>query len=108
MLGIDYSEDQLKVHYNLLASQIGNLLGRISSPKLLSRFLELPTDNSATNVSQSAEDGESDAASDLKLQLSWMRDLFEKRMEDREVTKALEGVMEVVAEVSFRLSAGRD
>lgn len=84
---VDYSEAQLETNYRQLAAQVGNLLARIASPKLLERVGELPA----------AVHEEDQALHEL---LRNMRGGFEARMEKFEIQRALDGVMDVVMEVS--------
>lgn len=80
----DYSEEELAVHYRILADQIGNLLSRISSPKILSKMGTFK-----------AEDREVE----FDKQLSGLRDKFEEQMEAYGISRACEGVMDVVGMV---------
>ncbi|RSH81542.1 methionyl-tRNA synthetase [Saitozyma podzolica] len=77
----DYSEEQLGVNYRLLADQIGNLVARISSPSLLRKVKRF-------------DDGDRD--SELDEALSTMRNEFGSRMEAYQITRACEGVIEVI------------
>ncbi|ODN80043.1 methionine-tRNA ligase [Cryptococcus amylolentus CBS 6039] len=81
--GLDYAPDQLEVHYRLLASQIGNLLSRLSSPKIL---------NKATAPFSFSSDNDPE----LDGLLSNMRGEFERKMEVYGVGPACAGVMDVI------------
>ena len=81
----DYSAENLEVHYRLLADQMGNLLARLASPRILGRV---------TQWQGERVDG-----------LGEMRDAFEKRMEGYAVTRACEGVMDAVAEANRAFTA---
>ncbi|WVQ77273.1 methionine-tRNA ligase [Cryptococcus sp. DSM 104548] len=79
----DYAPDQLEVHYRLLAAQIGNLLSRLSSPKIL---------NKATAPFSPSSDNDPE----LDGLLANMRGEFERRMEVYGVGPACAGVMDVI------------
>lgn len=70
----------------MLADQMGNLLSRICSPRLLAKM---------TPWSESADRDE-----ELDLLLSGLRHTFEGRMESMAISKACEGVMEAILAVS--------
>jgi methionyl-tRNA synthetase len=84
----DYSEEQLGVTYRILADQIGNLVARISSPSLLRKVKRFDNGD---------QDPELDEA------LSTMRNEFGSRMEAYQITRACEGVIEVIMAVSGHL-----
>lgn len=84
----DYSSDELAVSYRQLADQIGNLLSRISSPRLLAKMQPW------TSADRNAE---------LDAQLESLREMFETRMEEVEISQACEGVMDLIATVGLLL-----
>lgn len=92
MCVIDYSQDELAVQYRQLADNLGNLLSRISSPRLLNKMDEWQEDR--------------DADEEMDSLLASMRDNYEERMESVGITRACEGVMDVVQAVSDRSSHG--
>jgi methionyl-tRNA synthetase len=73
------------VQYQLLGAQIGNLYARVSSPKILSKIGQL----SAEHRDQ-----------EFEAHLSGMVNKFDEQMEANGISKACEGIMEVIAEVS--------
>ncbi len=73
--------------------QMGNLLSRISSPKLQKRFISAVENAESTAVISSEEDTK------LAEMLGSVRDRMEERMRRLEVSRALEDVMDLVFEV---------
>jgi methionyl-tRNA synthetase len=90
---VDYSSDELAVAYRQTSDQIGNLLSRISSPRLLSKMK--PWTPEDENV-------------ELDEVLSGLRGTYETRMDEIGITKACEAIMDLMGIVSqshlFRLS----
>lgn len=84
----DYSEEELAVSYRVLADQVGNLLSRIASPKVLKKM-------------GTFEDGDRDMGVEEKL--NGLRDRVCGAMEGFAVTKACESILEVVATVRHSL-----
>lgn len=85
----DYSETELAASYARLTDQIGNLIGRISSPALVKR---IKTWDKAMSVP------ELDAALDI-------RDTFESRFENYELTRAAAGILDMIAEANRYISS---
>jgi methionyl-tRNA synthetase len=81
----DYSEDEMGVSYRTLADQVGNLLSRISSPKILAKMQAF---------------SENDRDKDVEETLSGLRDRVCAHMEEYAVTRACDAILEVVALVS--------
>lgn len=75
----------MRVQYNLLADQIGNLLSRMSAPRLLAKVGEWK---------------EEYRDPDLDWLMSSLRGEFESRFEAYQITKACEGLLDVVVAVS--------
>ena len=84
----DYSEEELAVSYRVLADQVGNLLSRISSPKVLGKMGKF-------------EEGDRD--SDMEEKLNGLRERVLGHMEGYAVTRACESILEVVATVCLSL-----
>lgn len=82
----------------MLASQMGNLVSRISSPKLQSRFIEAVERN---DVEDAVRDHV--GAAQLVLKLRQARAAFNRRLNALEITKALEEAMDPVFEVGWPL-----
>lgn len=80
----DYSEEELAVSYRVLADQVGNLLGRISSPKVLGKMGVF-------------EEGDRDV--EVEEKLNGLRERVAGCMVGFAVTKACESILEVVATV---------
>jgi methionyl-tRNA synthetase len=80
----DYSEEEMGVSYRTLSDQVGNLLSRISSPKVLGKM-------------KAFEEGDRDL--EVEEKLSGLRDRVESHMEGYAVTRACESILEVVATV---------
>lgn len=108
----DYSPVQLETHYRILASQLGNLVSRISSPKLLSRAL-VAFDNDEIRKSLSAPTPtstkvtslEQDQAADLMALIDGLKTGIESRLDNFEITRLCEEVMDVVAEANKLFTA---
>ncbi|KAK8864207.1 methionine-tRNA ligase [Kwoniella newhampshirensis] len=81
----DYAPEQVEVHYRLLADQVGNLLSRISGPKMLKK---------ATREFDPASPEDRDV--ELDRLLGGLRDDFESKMEGYMVNHACGVVMEVI------------
>ena len=81
----DYSEDEMAVTYRTLADQVGNLLSRISSPKILAKM-------------QPFTEGDRDVGVEEKIE--GLRDRVCAHMEEYAVTRACDAILEVVATVS--------
>lgn len=88
----DYSADELDKNYKILAAQMGNLAARIASPKLQKRFLD------SLKSDKIALDGEVDAQPIIKM-LGELKGQMEERLDGLDFCRALEGVMELIAEV---------
>lgn len=86
----DYSPAEIETQYKQLASQVGNLLGRISSPKLLDRV----------GVSTRID-------CPLQSMLDELRPKLESRLDRYEITRACEDVMDVVAEANRHFTAAQ-
>jgi len=82
----DYSEDEMGVSYRTLADQVGNLLSRISSPKILAKMQPFT---------------ESDRDKGMEETLSGLRERVCGHMEEYAVTRACDSVLEVVGTVSI-------
>jgi len=80
----DYSEEELAVSYRVLADQVGNLLSRIASPKVLKKMGTFE---------------EVDRDMGVEEKLNSLRDRVCGAMEGFAVTKACESILEVVATV---------
>ena len=80
----DYSSEQLGVDHLLITSQLGNLLARIMSKKLIKNMGGNITDNAQPAFDE---------------QLAQVRDEVGRRMEDFHVTKACEEIMDVLQQV---------
>jgi methionyl-tRNA synthetase len=80
----DYSEEELAVSYRVLADQVGNLLSRIASPKVLKKM-------------GTFEEGDRDVGVEEKL--NGLRERVCGAMEGFAVTRACESILEVVATV---------
>lgn len=94
MSDTDYAPAELDVHHRVLADQVGNLVMRIN-PKMRQAFVK------AIESSDSASlDTPSDEARALHDMLRTARGTFDGQIEGLEVSKALSGVMDMVAEVS--------
>lgn len=87
----DYSPQEIETQYKQLASQVGNLLGRISSPKLLDRV-------SATPIAIDCR---------LSTMLGDLCAKLEDRLDRYEITRACEDVMDVVAEANRHFTAAQ-
>jgi methionyl-tRNA synthetase len=72
---------------------MGNLLSRISSPKLQKRFIAAVDDAKSTVIEPAEEDAK------IAEMLGSIRDRMEVRMKKLEVSRALEEVMDLVFEV---------
>lgn len=81
----DYSSEELGFAHGILASQIGNLLNRILSPKIYGKMGSLE---------------EGSEMRDLDEKFAGARDEVDKRMEGFHVTKACETIMELLSDVS--------
>ncbi|WVO16455.1 methionine-tRNA ligase [Cryptococcus depauperatus] len=79
----DYAPDQLEVHYKLLAAQMGNLLSRISSSKILKK-------------ANREFDMMHDRDEELDTLLSGLREDFENKMENYMVNQACGVVMDTI------------
>ena len=79
--------------YSLLATRLGNLVGRISSPKIQKRFLAAAE---ATTLSEPALNAPERALWDMLMNLQ--RGL-ETRLDKLEITAAMQDVMEIILEV---------
>ncbi|WVR07230.1 methionine-tRNA ligase [Kwoniella sp. DSM 27419] len=84
----DYAPDQVEVHYRILADQFGNLLSRISGPKMLAK--------ATRNLDFSSPDS-ADRDAELDGLMSGMRSEFETKMEGYAVAPACAGAMDVIA-----------
>lgn len=84
----DYSEEEMGVSYRTLADQVGNLLSRISSPKVLGKM-------------KAFEKGDRDV--EVEERLSGLRERVEGHMESYAVTRACDSILEVVATVCFNM-----
>ncbi|WVQ82396.1 methionine-tRNA ligase [Cryptococcus sp. DSM 104549] len=82
----DYSPEQLEIHFNNLADQVGNLLARIFGAKMLDKA-NRPFDPSV----------DADADVELDEQLAGLRGVYEKHMDDYMVNHACQAVMDTVA-----------
>ena len=80
----DYSSEQLGVDHLLITSQLGNLLARIMSKKLIKNMGGNITDNAQPAFDE---------------QLAQVRDEVGRRMEDFHVTRACEEIMDVLQQV---------
>jgi methionyl-tRNA synthetase len=87
-MGSDYSAASLSTSYRHLSDQIGNLLQRISSPKLLL---------AVGDFRQQDRDAELDGL------MSGLRDTVDTKMATYEITAVCQTVMELVMAVSLRL-----
>lgn len=85
----DYSEDEMGVSYRILADQVGNLLSRISSPKILAKMQAF---------------AESDRDRAMEEALTGLREKVCSHMEEYAVTRACDSVLDVVATVSLVLT----
>jgi methionyl-tRNA synthetase len=83
----------LNKQYSLLATRLGNLVGRISSPKIQKRFLAAAE---ATTLSEPALNAPERALWDMLMNLQ--RGL-ETRLDKLEITAAMQDVMEIILEV---------
>jgi methionyl-tRNA synthetase len=82
----DYSEDELAVSYRTLADQVGNLLSRISSPRILEKMQAFTPEDRVEEIEET---------------LSGLRDRVGGLMEGYAVTRACDAILEVVATVSL-------
>lgn len=82
---IDYSAEQLGVDHQLIMAQIGNLLNRVVSTGMLKK-LKGGTEQDLPQPS-------------LDAKLASVRDEVEKRMEEFQVTKACEEIIELLMAV---------
>jgi methionyl-tRNA synthetase len=82
----DYSAEQLGVDHQLIMAQVGNLLNRVMSPALLKKM--------------QGEIGQEHPRPHLDTRLANVRDDVERWMEDFQVTKACEEVIELLMAVS--------
>jgi methionyl-tRNA synthetase len=89
----DYSPAELDSHQRILASQLGNLLSRISSPKLQKRFLKAVEEATSTIIAPADEDKK---LIDL---LTNVKQRVEDRLDRLEISRALEEAMDLVFEV---------
>jgi len=80
----DYSEEELAVSYRVLADQVGNLLSRIASPKVLKKM-------------GTFDDGDRDI--EVEEKLNDLRDRVCGAMEVFAGTRACESILEVVSTV---------
>jgi methionyl-tRNA synthetase len=83
----DYSEEEMNVNYRILSDQIGNLLSRISSPRILGKMGPFSLED---------RDPMFDA------QLTDLRDVVCAHMEEYAVSKSCDSILEVIASVSHR------
>lgn len=81
----DYSEEELNVNYRILADQIGNLLSRISSPRILAKMGQFKPEDRDIGFDQSLND---------------LRDAKCDHMEVYAISKACDSVLDVIATVS--------
>ena len=86
---LDYSEEQLRSNHHILASQLGNLVARISSPQVINK-VQVPASDKDVSMNNIAQ---------LDGLLGGLRDEVKSRMEKYEVTRACEAIMNVVSEV---------
>ncbi|OCF36953.1 methionine-tRNA ligase [Kwoniella heveanensis BCC8398] len=84
----DYAPDQVEVHYRILADQFGNLLSRISGPKMLKK---------ATRELDLTTAGSPDRDDELDRLMGGLRGEVEERMEGCGVSQACAAVMDVIA-----------
>lgn len=82
---IDYSEEEMNVNYRILADQIGNLLSRISSPRILGKMGPFTPEDK-------------DPA--FEASLTGLRDVVCDHMDVYAVSKACDSILEVIASVS--------
>lgn len=81
----DYSSEQLGVDHLMITSQLGNLLARIMSKKLIK--------NMGGDISENVQPA-------FDKQLSEVRNEVGRRMEEFHVTKACEEIMDILMQVS--------
>jgi methionyl-tRNA synthetase len=95
----DYGPDELVAQYRALSDTIGNLVGRISSPAILGKV-------DRWNPARDRHEGMDEA-------LEGMKGAFKARMDEVDVSRACEGIMDVVQQVgpsintSFGAGAGK-
>ncbi|WWC89531.1 methionine-tRNA ligase [Kwoniella dendrophila CBS 6074] len=84
----DYAPDQVEVHYRILADQFGNLLSRISGTKMLKKAIrELDLKSSESK----------DKDEELDSLLTNLKDEFELKMENYNISGACSSVMDVIS-----------
>lgn len=81
----DYGPDELVAQYRALSDTVGNLVGRISSPAILGKV--------------NRWDAERDRHEGMDQALGQVKGLFMEKMDDVDVSRACEGVIDVVQEV---------
>lgn len=82
----DYGPDELVAQYRALSDTIGNLVGRISSPAILGKVDRWDT-------ARDGHEGMDEA-------LEGMKGAYKARMDKVDVSRACEGIMDVVQQVS--------
>ena len=82
----DYGPDELVAQYRALSDTIGNLVGRISSPAILGKVDKWDTARDTHEGMQTALQG--------------MKEAFKSRMDEVDVSRACEGIMDIVQQVS--------
>lgn len=92
----DYSSEELGKQYSLLATRMGNLVGRISSAKIQKRFLAAGN----TALKQPGDEAPERPLWDM---LVGLQQRLETRLDKLEITAAMQDVMEIILEVSFVL-----
>ncbi|KAJ9103086.1 hypothetical protein QFC21_002508 [Naganishia friedmannii] len=95
----DYSNEELQKQYSLLATRLGNLVGRISSPKIQKRFLAAAENalRDGSPMLTSTADAPEQLLSDM---LVGLRDTLERRLTKLEITAGMQDVMDVVLEAN--------
>lgn len=90
---VDYSTEELNKQYSLLATRLGNLVGRISSVKIQKRFL------AAADTSELSEPAQDAPERPLWDMLVGLQRALETRLDKLEITAAMQDVMEIILEV---------
>lgn len=90
----DYSADEVVKGYTLLASRMGNLVGRIGSAKIQKRFLAAA--KGAARLGRPLQDSPERSLWEM---LHGLKARLETRLDRHEITSAMQDVMEVILEV---------
>jgi methionyl-tRNA synthetase len=94
----DYSQKSLlELHRKSLQGQLGNLLSRISAPKILARLIEKDGASQSVTFRMPEDHVSSEALGSL---LSGLPIQVDNYMQKFEVSKALEAIFEAIAAVS--------